>query len=38
VIIGAHFAGDEIDCHSYVVAAVPAARGNSMQAARLPLQ
>src|SRR5439155_4707757 len=38
VIVSAHFAGDEVDGHSSVVAAVPAAKPGVMQAIRLPLQ
>jgi hypothetical protein len=38
VIVSAHLAGNEIDGHSSVVAAVSAAKSHAMQAARLPLQ
>jgi len=38
VIVGAHFTGNEINGHSSVVAAVSAAKSNSPQATRLPLQ
>jgi len=38
VIVSTHFACDEVDGHSSVVAAVSAAQSHVMQATRLPLQ